>query len=241
MHPFLFILFIMKNLNLFLFGLFFLCHSVFANAISHQQAFFTQLKGPTQSVNETILKERKSIQNLYAVWLNSKTLSSKDREVLEKLSHSYGLKKLGFKQNRDWQALLNRVDIVPLSLVLAQAANESGWGNSRFAKQGNNYFGQWCYQKGCGLVPKKRARGAHHEVKKFPSINASIASYIHNLNTHPSYQLLRDIRATERKQHKTLDGLSLAMGLKHYSERGEAYVRNIQAMIRRYHLTSLTA
>ena len=72
-----------------------------------------------------------------------------------------------------WKKLLERVDAVALEVALAQSANESAWGQSRFAKQGNNFFGQWCYRKGCGIVPKKRDKGGRHEVAKFKSVNAA--------------------------------------------------------------------
>ena len=106
------------------------------------------------------------------------------------------------------------------------------WGNSRFARQANNYFGQWCFTKDCGLVPLRRSAGARHEVQYFASVDLSVRAYIHNLNTSASYKLLRNLRHSLRRQHKPLDAEFLAMGLKDYSERGMDYVRIIQGMIR---------
>jgi len=142
--------------------------------------------------------------------------------------------------------LLQRVDAVPASLVLAQAANESGWGTSRFARQGNNLFGIWCFKAGCGLKPLKRTPGLTHEVARFDSVEAGVRHYIHTINTHSAYADLRDIRARARQQAAQPELLSvlgedelqrsmgeqLAEGLLAYSERGEEYVREIQAMIR---------
>jgi Bax protein len=128
--------------------------------------------------------------------------------------------------------ILDRVDEIPTALVLIQAANESAWGNSRFARQANNYFGQWRFTKGCGLVPLRRNAGAKHEVQYFTSAELSVRAYIHNLNTSPSYKMLRNLRHFLRRQGKPLDAEFLAIGLKDYSERGMDYVRIIQGMIR---------
>lgn len=127
--------------------------------------------------------------------------------------------------------LLVRVDQIPSSLALAQAAIESGWGSSRFAREGNNFFGQWCYQQGCGLVPRHRIEGATHEVKVFNSVNDSINAYFDNINTNRAYQELRQIRADLRQQNQPLSGTALAEGLEKYSEKGYEYVEVIQTMI----------
>ncbi|NOX09812.1 MAG: flagellar biosynthesis protein FlgJ [Gammaproteobacteria bacterium] len=134
--------------------------------------------------------------------------------------------------NPDWDQLLLRVDGLPVDLIMVQAANESAWGLSRFARQGNNLFGQWCFSKGCGLVPGQRTEGARHEVRRFSSINESITSYVHNINTFGAYRELRNLRGQLREQDKPLDAIFLAQGLKQYSSRGMAYVEEIQSMIR---------
>ncbi len=129
-------------------------------------------------------------------------------------------------------ALLHkRLDVIPPSLVLAQAANESAWGTSRFAVDGNNLFGQWCFSRGCGLVPKSRLDGAVHEVARFTSPYRSVRAYIQNLNRHSTYQLIRDIRLKDRRANAPLSGLEMAEGLLGYSERGEDYVQEIRALI----------
>lgn len=130
------------------------------------------------------------------------------------------------------EQLLLHIDEIPLSLVLAQAANESAWGTSRFARKANNFFGQWCFSRGCGLVPKQRPDGATYEVKYFATVDESIAAYYLNLNSHPGYQELRRIRRQLRDQQKPIQGTLLAAGLIHYSSRGSAYVEELQAMIR---------
>jgi|TARA_B110000902_G_scaffold242894_1_gene294655 Bax protein len=127
--------------------------------------------------------------------------------------------------------LLVRVDVIPPSLVLAQSANESAWGTSRFAKQGNNFFGQWCYSKGCGLVPLQRNAGTKHEVRKFDSPQQSVGGYIFNLNTGRAYSSLRKKRAIARANDDLPSGHDLASGLTKYSERGDEYVKEIRSMI----------
>lgn len=128
--------------------------------------------------------------------------------------------------------LMRRVDVIPTSLVLAQAANESGWGTSRFAREGNNIFGQWCFDEGCGLVPNARGEDASHEVRAFASVDAAVRAYFRNLNTHPSYEDLRTLRASMRMQGLELNSMVLARGLTRYSERGMEYVEELQDMIR---------
>ncbi len=134
-------------------------------------------------------------------------------------------------QTHDLDALRLHIDIVPVSLLLAQAANESAWGTSRFATDGNNYFGEWCYKPNCGLVPRHRAAGATNQVRIFASPSDSVASYIHNINTSAAYSELRQIRANLRAKQATLLGSKLAAGLTRYSERGDEYIDEIKSMI----------
>lgn len=135
--------------------------------------------------------------------------------------------------------LLRRVDTVAPSLALAQAANESGWGTSRFTQEGNNLFGEWTYQPGEGMMPARREEGATHRVRAFADLQASVRGYIHNLNTGSAYQDLRRRRSRARADGSAPDGLDLAGGLLRYSERGEAYIREIRAMIRQNDLHRL--
>jgi len=135
-------------------------------------------------------------------------------------------------ENKNWDKLLERVDMVALELALAQSANETAWGQSRFAQQGNNFFGQWCYTKGCGIIPANRNRGATHEVAQFNNVNESVRSYIKNINTGRAYVSLRKIREKNRTTGKMPDAIAQAGGLVNYSERGEKYVSEIRSLIR---------
>mgnify|MGYP000465840695 CR=1 FL=1 len=127
--------------------------------------------------------------------------------------------------------LLLYVDIIPESLVLAQAANESAWGTSRFALEGNNYFGQWCFRKGCGLVPEQRDDEAEHEVRRFKNARQSVFAYIDNLNINRAYADLREKRSELRQNGQEITGLTLASGLHSYSERGQDYIDEIESLI----------
>lgn len=128
--------------------------------------------------------------------------------------------------------LLKKVDAVPPSLVLAQAALESAWGTSRFAAKGNNFFGQWCHTPGCGMVPNRRFQGMSHEVQIFESPFDSVAAYMRNLNSHPAYKGFREKRAELRARREVLNGCYVAHGLTQYSEMGDAYVESVKLLIR---------
>lgn len=202
------------------------------NTAQRKQAFFHYLQPFIASVNQDILQDRKRIVALHGEWLSKRSLSEKSRQWLLQIAKQYRMEHFSEKSDKQWQQLLNHVDVVPMSMALAQAANESGWGTSRFARQGNNLFGQWCFRPGCGIVPKKRAKGKHYEVQKFSSPHLAIKQYIGNLNTNPSYTPFRKIRHTLRQKNQALGGYVLAQGLIHYSERKAQYVRSIRALIK---------
>ncbi len=149
---------------------------------------------------------------------------------LNKLAKEFGLESNDIQANIEELKL--RIDIIPTSLVLAQAANESAWGTSRFATQANNLFGQWCYTQGCGLIPGNRNTGGQHKVRKYASVQASVSSYMRNLNTHNAYSDLRNIRAGLRLRNQSITGEKLAHGLSRYSERGQDYVDELISMIK---------
>lgn len=149
---------------------------------------------------------------------------------LEQLAKRYRIKTTDTKAIE--QQLLKKADVIPPSLVLTQAAIESAWGTSRFAVKGNNYFGQWCFKKGCGLVPNQRIEGKNHEVRVFKSPQDSVSAYVLNLNSHPAYKELRQARAQLAQQGAAPSGCYLATGLESYSEKGMAYVNTLKKMIR---------
>ena len=134
------------------------------------------------------------------------------------------------------EELVKRVDEIPPSLALAQAAEESGWGTSRFAIQGNSLFGQWDFS-GKGIQPKKqRKQLGNYGIARYEEPQDSVDAYMHNLNTHRAYRKLRDKRADMRMTGKELTGYELATTLDKYSERGTAYVKSLHGIMRYNHL-----
>ena len=123
------------------------------------------------------------------------------------------------------------VDIIPPSLAIAQSAEESGWGTSRFAREGNALFGQKTWKKGKGIVPKKRAIGKKYKVRSFEHLIDGVHSYARNLNGHFAYKIFRAKRANLRKNGLRIDWLSLADTLFSYSERGDDYIQTIKRII----------
>lgn len=207
-----------------------------ASAASPQTQFVRKLKPAIMKTNDSVLQERQRIEKDAEQWQLQHQLAEGEKLWLMQMANKYKLKDNRFESIDDINKLLRRVDTLPTSLVLAQAINESAWGRSRFAEQGNNYFGRWCYVSGCGLVPRQRPEGRHYEVKRYPSVAASVQDYFLNINSNPAYQTLRDIRWQLRLQHKAVTGPRLAAGLLKYSARGQAYVNDIKSIIAKYQL-----
>lgn len=205
-----------------------------------KQAFFEFMLPMIREANEKIRSDRNEILSMRYQLDNGYELGGGDHQRLKKLMAQYRLPVPEIMQYGDLTALLERVDVVPASLVLAQSANESGWGTSRFAVEANNFFGIWCFTEGCGVVPKHRSSGLKHEVAKYDTVFDGVEAYMRTINTHRAYDGLRAIRAEQRAIADRLLGMELAEGLLAYSERGEDYVREIQAMIRVNNLEAFT-
>lgn len=194
-------------------------------------AFFNYLRPAIAQINTDYLALREKVTGIHSNLETGKAITSNQKKLVERLGKRYRVNdELSFKQQVE--ALLRRVDIIPESMVLAQAAMESGWGNSRFAREANNIFGQWCYKKGCGLVPSRRNSGKKHEVKKFNTVDAAIADYYRNINSHPAYKKVRQIRADERLAKHPASGYKMVAGLDKYSIKGQVYIDELKAMIR---------
>ena len=159
------------------------------------------------------------------------TLSGRERDWVLDLAITYSVDTQATNEQALVRELLLKVDVIPASLVLAQAASESAWGTSRFALEGNNIFGQWCFEEGCGIIPNRRVEGATHEVKSFDSIEAAIEGYFLNINSHRLYAAFRQERARLRRLGRRLDPILLAQGLDRYSQRGENYIDEVQTLI----------
>jgi len=173
--------------------------------------------------NERIAAERERLIAL-SDKIARTSATAGERAWLSGLAGRYGL------ETPDIDILRKRVDVIPPSLALAQGAEESGWGTSRFVREGNAIFGQRTYDKGAGLVPELRDPDATHEVKTFNGLMDSVISYMTNLNTHAAYDNFRRIRADQRASGG-VDSYSLVGSLVRYSERGEAYIETIRSII----------
>ena len=196
--------------------------------------FVNRLLPAIRLANQQVAEQRERILKLRQK-SRERPLSASEKSWLKKQAKRYRLEDNGFSDplttEAGFAALLRHVDKIPADLALAQAALESGWGTSRFAREANNYFGQWCYTPGCGLVPARRSEDARHEVRRFSSVEKSVISYMHNLNSHPRYANLRRARAALRQSDKPITGNTLAAGLLGYAETGSAYVAQIRQMI----------
>ena len=194
-----------------------------------KKEFFNYLLPLINNHNAAILKAREKISE----WSRHRdNIGWLDHFQLENFLEVYQLDNFDTNDGNDWATLLRRVDVIPASLALAQAANESGWGTSRFAREGNNYYGQWCFKRGCGMVPNDRGIRDIHEVAVFNSPSDSVASYIRNLNSHKAYKTLREIRVQLRAADRSITGVELAKGLGKYSQRGQDYIKELRSIIR---------
>jgi len=151
--------------------------------------------------NQNVLLERSKLDNIKVYLDNNKTLPESDLKFLYKISKKYKLKTKNKHKYDLVKELLDLVDIIPNSIVLAQAANESGWGTSRFAREFNALFGEYTYDYSNGVVPLLREEGEKHLVKMFDSVDKSIQSYFNNLNSHYAYAGFREVRKIMREKN----------------------------------------
>ncbi len=215
----------------------------FPDDLNHQvraedkkQSFLLSLLPMVLLANQAITAERLEVETLLERHDRGGLTAFEQQRLLE-IADYYKITGNPLTDRRIRAMLLHRIDILPPSLVLAQAATESGWGTSRFAREGNNLFGQRTYSTGNGIVPAQRAEGATYEVKRFGNLFASVRSYMLNLNTHKAYRELREVRARLRRSGQDLDCTALAAGLEAYSERNREYIADIRAIIRANDLT----
>ena len=170
--------------------------------------------------NNLILLDRKKLFSI----LNKNKNSKKEINWLNRKFRQYGV------LNKDIPTLKVRMDIVPVSLAIAQAAKETGWGTSRFALEGNALFGQWTWS-GDGIKPAGADSDTKHKVMKFRVLKASVRAYQRNLNTHSSYKNFRQLRAQLRDDSESLDSLLLADQLDNYAETGKEYTKILKQII----------
>jgi len=185
------------------------------NTKQMKKAFFTFMEELAQIENNNILQTRDFVKKNF-----------NDKKAIAKITKRYGL-----KENASLEEYLYIIDIIPVSLVLSQAAIESGWGKSRFFKKANNIFGQWTWS-GKGLTPASRDAGKKHKIKIFSSYLASVRGYMINLNKGWAYEDFRIIRKDIRAKNENLSGILLASGLIRYSQKREEYIRILKSFIK---------
>ena len=178
---------------------------------------------------EENLKIRFDRKKLFKI-LNKNNTSQRDKAWLELKFKQYGVK------NNDLAKLKIRMDEIPVSLAIAQAAKETGWGSSRFAQEGNALFGQWTWS-GDGIKPLEIEKDKKHKVAKFKILKASVRAYQRNLNTHPSYKEFRIERAIQRDNDEKLNSLKLVEYLEKYAETGKEYTEVLKKIINQNSLT----
>ena len=175
--------------------------------------------------NERILADREKL----IVLSDKKFTTDLEKQWIRQKLLEYKVKKGNLKQ------LLVRMDIIPTSIALAQAAKESGWGTSRFALEGNAIFGQWTWS-GQGIAPLNRESNKNHKILKFPILRASVKAYQNNLNTHKSYSKFRQKRLTLREKNKKIKGLELTETLNNYAQTGSEYTKILNQIIKQNRL-----
>ncbi len=209
--------------------------------------YFTQFPRDLESIQSTKLKKETFIQIVLPLVVAENERILEDREKLKLLTNkkfTTDLEKQWLRQKlleykvkkADLKELMTRMDIIPTSIALAQAAKESGWGTSRFALEGNAIYGQWTWS-GQGIAPLDRDSNKNHKILKFPILRASVKAYKNNLNTHKSYKAFRDKRLQLREKNKKIKGLELTETLKNYAQTGSEYTKILNQIITQNRLT----
>ena len=209
--------------------------------------YFTQFPRDLDALESTKLKKETFIKIVLPLIVAENERIIADREKLINLSKkkfTTDLEKQWIRQKLleykvkkgDLDELLLRIDIIPTSIALAQAAKESGWGTSRFALEGNAIFGQWTWS-GQGIAPLDRESDKNHKILKFPILRASVKAYQNNLNTHKSYSKFRQKRSFLREKNKKVAGLELTETLNNYAQTGSEYTKKLNQIIKQNRLT----
>ena len=196
-------------------------------SIKKKKEFFIQIVLPLILGENYLIKlDRKRL----FVILNKNNNTESEKKWLKSKFKQYGV------VNRDFTTLKIRMDEIPVSLAIAQAAKETGWGTSRFALEGNALFGQWTWN-GEGIKPASADSGATHKIMKFKILQASVRAYQRNLNTHSSYKEFRKARAIQRDNDGKLNSLELVKYLNKYAETGKEYTEVLKKIIEQNSLT----
>ncbi|MAJ81623.1 MAG: hypothetical protein CMF41_01760 [Legionellales bacterium] len=207
-----------------------LCSIAHAQTDHSQDAFFDTMTIEAKESQTAILKERALIKSIEVT-----TTDAKELDWIEDIATKYRAKSCKIYNQSCKKELLEKVNVVPTSIALAQAGIESGYGKSRFAREGNSYFGQWCFTTGCGLRPiNPNLSKPFFAVKSYPTKKDSIDDYMLNLNRHNAYKAFRAQRNLYLQDKASIN--TIPPTLKSYSRQGGRYVKKVQYMIRHYDL-----
>mgnify|MGYP000090654813 CR=1 FL=1 len=204
----------------------------YTNVEEKKKAFFDFLRPIVRKENHAVLKQRALVLLKWKRFQQGQKLSETEIARLNGFAEKYRVEAAYDQGEKFFRQLLIHMDKIPVSLALIQAAKESGWGTSYFAREGNNLFGHWCFETGCGIIPRQRPAGATYEVRAFDNVAESVRAYIRNLNSHPAYRELRIQRYRMRLAGKQPDAHLMAGGLEKYSGIGMKYVDTVRQMIR---------
>lgn len=202
---------------------------------NQKKVFISTIAKMTKIANNSTLKDRNFALNFIDLLFKNgfRNVDENSLKKLVKIAKDYKIEEI-FNSNE----YIKKLDIVPISLSVVQAAIESGWGKSRFAKEANNLYGHWTWgQK--GLVPLNRDENKTHKIKIFDSLQDSVNAYVLNLNSHPAYLEFRDERYKYHSTKQKFDGLEAAKTMEKYSQMGKIYVKQLEKTIMHYNLTRL--
>ncbi len=197
-----------------------------------KRQFFSYMRPKIIAENEKVLFERDFVLKMQIKLNENKEFNADETKELKKLMVGYRIDNRDVSKSKTFKELLIHIDIIPLELALTQAALESAWGTSYFARKANNIFGQWCFTPGCGVVPKRRPAGETHEVAIFDNVNLSVQYYLKFLNSHPLFSKLRKARLKNRKKDEYPNAYDMSGGLSAYSARGNDYIAELRSMIK---------
>jgi len=197
-----------------------------------KRLFFRGLAPLILRANELIMMDRNRLGDIRSSLNQNTPIGEKDQKWMLKLAKLYKVNSVPDQVTESLiEELWEKVDIVPVSLALAQAAEESGWGTSRFAAEGNAVYGQWTWGKNAITPEQQRKELGNYGIASFETLQQSICAYMVNLNTHNAYASLRNKRAELRAKDQKIAGNILAGQLTKYSERGEEYVRGLRSLM----------
>lgn len=227
-----FTIFVVLTINLFAKGMPSEYYKI-KNTQKAKEYFSEYIYKLTKKENLKILEERSFVKKLLSTSEIQTTINEKQLKRLSELQKRYRVKKL-----YNLKSYLMKIDVIPPSMSIAQAAVESAWGKSRFTKKANNIFGHWTYNAKNGIIPKRRAAGSKHFIRVFKNLQDSLRAYMLNLNRHTAYKSFQKKRYQSRIKNRDPMGMELSQTMLKYSGIGKKYLRILKSVIKKNKLTN---